>query len=45
MGCVGKDKYSQILEEKAKEDGVNVRYQYKDEKSTGNLSFLSNQPL
>ena len=27
MGCVGKDEYSGILEEKARADGVDVKYQ------------------
>ena len=35
MGCVGKDKYSEILESKARGDGVDVRYQYTDKEQTG----------
>ena len=35
MGCVGKDKYSKTLEEKSKEAGINVKYQYSDEHATG----------
>ena len=40
MGCVGKDKYSKILEEKAKENGLNVRYQYTDKEPTGTCAVL-----
>lgn len=41
FGCVGKDKYAQILEERAKEqDGVNVRYQKKAEHETGKCAVL-----
>lgn len=41
MGCVGKDFYSEIIEKKARADGVDVRYQYTDKKPTGikNSSF------
>jgi len=39
MGCVGQDESSKILEEKAKEAGVNVRYQYSD-KPTGRCAVL-----
>ena len=35
MGCVGKDEFSTILETKARNDGVDVRYQYTDAESTG----------
>ena len=35
MGCVGKDNFSEILAEKAKSDGVDVRYQVTDKESTG----------
>lgn len=35
MGCVGKDKYSEILESKARADGVNVKYQYTEKEQTG----------
>jgi adenosine kinase len=35
MGCVGKDKYSKILEDKLKSDGVNAQYQYTDKEPTG----------
>lgn len=40
MGCVGKDKYSKILEDKAIQDGLNVRYQYVDEEPTGTCAVL-----
>ena len=40
MGCVGKDKYSKILEKKAKEDNLDVRYQYTDEQPTGTCAVL-----
>merc|ERR1712013_402868 len=39
MGCVGRDDSSKILEEKAKEAGVNVKYQYSD-KPTGRCAVL-----
>merc|ERR1711982_70181 len=39
MGCVGRDESSKILEEKAKEGGVNVKYQYSD-KPTGRCAVL-----
>lgn len=35
MGCVGRDSYSEILEKKAREDGVDCRYQYTTEEPTG----------
>ncbi|XP_015120776.1 adenosine kinase 2 [Diachasma alloeum] len=40
MGCVGRDKYSKILEDKLLESGVNVRYQYHDKESTGTCGVL-----
>ncbi|XP_020285472.1 adenosine kinase 2 isoform X2 [Pseudomyrmex gracilis] len=40
MGCVGKDKYSEILEDKATRDGLNVRYQYTDQEPTGTCAVL-----
>jgi len=39
MGCVGRDDSSKILEEKASEAGVNVKYQYSD-KPTGRCAVL-----
>lgn len=38
MGCVGKDEYSEILESKARGEGVNVQYQYTEKESTGNVN-------
>ncbi|XP_075238658.1 adenosine kinase 2 [Lycorma delicatula] len=40
MGSVGLDKYSQILEEKARADGVNVRYQYNEKEPSGTCAVL-----
>lgn len=40
MGCVGKDKYSKILEEKARSSGLNVKYQYNDTTPTGTCAVL-----
>lgn len=40
MGCVGRDTFSEILKEKAKEDGVNVRYQYTEKKPTGTCAVI-----
>lgn len=40
FGCVGDDKYSKILEDKARENGVNVQYQYHDTESTGTCAVL-----
>jgi len=40
MGCVGSDKYSKILEDKATTDGLNVRYQYTDKEPTGTCAVL-----
>ncbi|XP_073993108.1 adenosine kinase 2 isoform X2 [Rhodnius prolixus] len=40
IGSVGKDDYSRILENKAREDGVNVRYQYTAERQTGTCAVL-----
>lgn len=40
FGCVGKDKYSKILEEKARANGVNVKYQYTTEAPTGTCGVL-----
>lgn len=35
MGCIGKDKFGEIMEAKMKEIGVNVVYKYVDTESTG----------
>uniref|UniRef100_A0A131XX10 Adenosine kinase n=1 Tax=Ixodes ricinus TaxID=34613 RepID=A0A131XX10_IXORI len=40
MGCIGHDKFGGILEQKAKEAGVNVRYQYSDKEATGTCAVL-----
>ncbi|XP_050591943.1 uncharacterized protein LOC126923004 isoform X1 [Bombus affinis] len=40
MGCVGIDKYSKILEDKARADGLNVRYQYTKKEPTGTCAVL-----
>lgn len=40
MGCVGRDKYSKILEDKATTDGLNVKYQYTDQEPTGTCAVL-----
>ncbi|XP_012289164.1 adenosine kinase 2 [Orussus abietinus] len=40
MGCVGRDKYSKILEERARTSGINVRYQYTDKEPTGTCAVL-----
>lgn len=40
MGCVGSDKFSKILEQKAREAGVNVQYQYTTNQPTGTCAVL-----
>lgn len=40
FGCVGEDKYSKILGEKATEAGVDVHYQYTDKEPTGTCGVL-----
>lgn len=35
MGSVGKDKYSEILKQRAEADGVEVKYQYQEDVPTG----------
>lgn len=40
FGCVGEDKYARILEDKARKDGVNVRYQTKKDVGTGTCAVL-----
>lgn len=44
FGCVGNDKYSKILEERARTDGVNVQYQYTDKEPTGTCAVLITGP-
>lgn len=40
MGCVGKDKFSTIMETKARAQGVDVQYQYTDKEPTGTCAVL-----
>lgn len=40
FGCVGEDKQAQILETRAREDGVNVRYQKIPDQMTGRCAVL-----
>ncbi|KRT82695.1 hypothetical protein AMK59_4456, partial [Oryctes borbonicus] len=40
FGCVGTDKYSEILEKKARSNGVNVQYQYINTVPTGTCAVL-----
>lgn len=40
MGCVGKDKYSKILEEKSNDYGLNVCYQYHETEPTGTCGVM-----
>ena len=40
MGCIGKDKFGQILEERTKAAGVRVTYQYHDTEPTGTCAVL-----
>lgn len=40
FGCVGEDKYSDILLEKATQDGVNVQYQFCKDTPTGTCAVL-----
>ena len=40
VGCIGKDKYGEILEQKSIEAGVNVAYQYTDKEPTGTCAVL-----
>jgi len=40
FGCVGDDNYAQILENKARSDGVNVRYQITEKEATGTCAVL-----
>jgi len=42
MGCIGKDNFGDILEEKTKALGVNTRYQKHDKESTGTCAVLVN---
>lgn len=40
VGCISHDKYGKILEEKTKESGVRVNYQYCDSEPTGTCAVL-----
>lgn len=40
MGCIGRDFYSTVLEERAKEKGVNGRFQYKADTPTGTCAVI-----
>lgn len=40
FGCVGEDKYSKILEDRARANGVNVHYQYSETEPTGTCAVL-----
>jgi len=40
MGCIGKDKFGNILEERTKSAGVRVTYQYHDTEPTGTCAVL-----
>jgi adenosine kinase len=40
FGCVGEDKHADILETRAREDGVNVRYQKRADQVTGKCAVL-----
>ena len=40
FGCIKDDQFGQILEKKAKEIGVNVKFQYTDKESTGTCAVI-----
>lgn len=40
MGCIGKDRYGEILREKAESVGVSVHYQYHDSEATGTAACI-----
>ena len=40
FGSVGKDDFSKILADKARSDGVNLRYQYQEDVPTGTCGVL-----
>ncbi|XP_071440149.1 uncharacterized protein Adk2 isoform X2 [Hetaerina americana] len=40
MGCIGRDFFSNVLEDRAKEKGVIGRFQYDSEKSTGTCAVV-----
>lgn len=40
LGCVGKDEFSKILEDKASEDGILARFQHTSERPTGSCAVV-----
>ena len=40
MGCIGKDKFGEILSEKAEAVGVSVHYQYDEKEATGTAACI-----
>ena len=40
MGCIGKDRFGEILEERTRAAGVNVTYQYNEGTPTGTCAVL-----
>lgn len=40
VGCIGNDKFGDIIDQKAREAGVNVSYQYSEKESTGSCAVL-----
>lgn len=40
FGCVGRDKYADILTKEAKKAGVNIQYQYNEVEQTGTCACL-----
>ena len=40
FGCIKKDKFGDILEKKAKEIGVNVKFQFTDKETTGTCAVI-----
>lgn len=40
FGCVGKDKYAEILQDANKEAGLQVRYRYDEEQPTGRCGVI-----
>ena len=40
FGCVSKDKFGRLLEDKARESGVNVQFQFTDKEPTGTCGVI-----
>lgn len=40
MGCIGKDKFGEILNEKASAVGVSAHYQYDEKEATGTAACI-----